>query len=106
LSLAKVVKGANPQRYKEKAPEMLLHAVILLIIKRTNPPRGELIIKFKMQSKTSAIKSSKLEMIYGKETADRVQTSKILVIGAGGIGCELMKCLSVTGFTQITLVSL
>jgi len=28
------------------------------------------------------------------------------VVGAGGIGCEVMKTLSITGFKKITIVSL
>ena len=52
------------------------------------------------------IKPSKLEMIYGTEVASRIIASKILVVGAGGIGCELMKTLSITGFTDITIVSI
>lgn len=53
----------------------------------------------------SAIKQTKLELIYGKETAKRVLGSKVLVVGAGGIGCELMKSLSLTGFSNINIVS-
>lgn len=44
------------------------------------------------------IKPSKLNIIYGKETTDKILESNVLVVGAGGIGCELMKTLSVTGF--------
>lgn len=29
---------------------------------------------------------------------------KLLVVGAGGIGCELLKNLILTGFTQIEIV--
>lgn len=50
------------------------------------------------------IKPSKLEMIYGKEVASKILEAKVLVVGAGGIGCELMKTLSITGFTDITIV--
>ena len=50
------------------------------------------------------IKSSKLEMIYGKEVTDRILVSNVLVVGAGGIGCELMKTLSMTGFQKIQIV--
>ncbi len=32
---------------------------------------------------------------------ERIQTAKILVVGAGGIGCELLKNLVLTGFADI-----
>jgi ubiquitin-like 1-activating enzyme E1 B len=44
------------------------------------------------------IKPSKLDIIYGKETTQKVLSANVLVVGAGGIGCELMKTLSLTGF--------
>eukprot|EP00347_Sterkiella_histriomuscorum_P011663 403371592 len=54
----------------------------------------------------SVIKQAKLELIYGKETAAKIINSNVLVVGAGGIGCELMKTLSVTGFIKITIIDL
>lgn len=50
------------------------------------------------------IKPSKLEMIYGQETASKILDSNLLVVGAGGIGCELMKILSITGFQKVSIV--
>ena len=38
--------------------------------------------------------------------ADNVNSTKILVVGAGGIGCELIKNLVLTGFCDIELVSM
>jgi tRNA A37 threonylcarbamoyladenosine dehydratase len=40
----------------------------------------------------------KLSMIYCLETAEKILNSKILVVGSGGIGCELVKSLSISGF--------
>lgn len=40
-----------------------------------------------------------------ENTRECVKQSKILVVGAGGIGCELLKNLVLTGFNDITVVS-
>ena len=36
---------------------------------------------------------------------NNVKTSKIFVVGAGGIGCELLKNLVLSGFHDIEVVS-
>ena len=52
------------------------------------------------------MKNQKLEIIYGREVANLVQSCKLLVVGAGGIGCELVKSLSMTGFQNIKVIDL
>jgi len=47
-----------------------------------------------------------LKLIYGESLTNRITTCNLLVVGAGGIGCEVMKTLSVTGFTKVTIVIL
>ncbi|EST06388.1 UBA/THIF-type NAD/FAD binding fold [Kalmanozyma brasiliensis GHG001] len=46
------------------------------------------------------------EAILGKEAFSRTNTAKILVVGAGGIGCELLKNLVLTGFGNIEIIDL
>lgn len=41
-----------------------------------------------------------------KELAECLSTSKVLVVGAGGIGCELLKNLVLTGFKHIEVIDL
>ena len=48
----------------------------------------------------------KLEIVYGKDVADKITSSKVLVVGAGGIGCELVKALSMSGFKDVAVIDL
>lgn len=43
--------------------------------------------------------------ILDADLQSRINNSKILVVGAGGIGCELLKNLVLTGFKDIEVVS-
>lgn len=44
--------------------------------------------------------------VLGTDLSQCVENSKILVVGAGGIGCELLKNLVLTGFKDIEVVSM
>lgn len=45
-------------------------------------------------------------MVLDGATRAAVATSKVLVVGAGGIGCELLKNLVLTSFVDISVVGL
>lgn len=41
-----------------------------------------------------------------ENTRELISKSKVLVIGAGGIGCEVLKNLAMSGFPDIEIVSI
>ncbi|RCK55755.1 Ubiquitin-activating enzyme E1-like [Candida viswanathii] len=51
-------------------------------------------------------KDTYLKKILGEECFNRIHTTKVVMIGAGGIGCELLKDLVLTGYGEIHIVDL
>jgi len=49
---------------------------------------------------------SALRLVYGEEAVERVKQAKILVIGGGGIGCEILKNLVLAGILHVTVIDL
>ncbi|KAI9249534.1 hypothetical protein BY458DRAFT_525497 [Sporodiniella umbellata] len=46
------------------------------------------------------------QLVFGKELFKKVTESKVLLVGAGGIGCELLKNLVMSGFKTIQVIDL
>lgn len=44
--------------------------------------------------------------VFREELRDAILHSKVLVVGAGGIGCEILKSLVMSGFADIEIVSI
>lgn len=51
-------------------------------------------------------RNSAVRTIIGQERLAAIQKAKLLIVGAGGIGCELLKNLVLTGFENIEVVDL
>eukprot|EP00729_Bicosta_minor_P023898 gene23898-22237_t len=54
----------------------------------------------------SVDRAAAVPLVLGKTLADKIKSSRILVVGAGGIGCELLKNLALAGFLDIVLIDL
>ncbi|KAJ2400987.1 E1 ubiquitin-activating protein uba2 [Coemansia sp. RSA 2559] len=50
--------------------------------------------------------TKQLAKLFGEKTAETIGKAHILVVGAGGIGCELLKNLSMSGFGHIKALDL
>ena len=47
-----------------------------------------------------------LLLLYGERLFNTIINSKVLIGGAGGVGCEIIKCLSKSGFRNFTIIDL
>lgn len=50
--------------------------------------------------------AASMKSVLAENVREKVASCKILVVGAGGIGCELLKNLVLTGFVDIETVSI
>uniref|UniRef100_A0A336K919 SUMO-activating enzyme subunit n=1 Tax=Culicoides sonorensis TaxID=179676 RepID=A0A336K919_CULSO len=50
--------------------------------------------------------AASVDGVFQQSLAEKIKTSKILVVGAGGIGCEILKNLVMSGFKDIEIIDL
>lgn len=49
--------------------------------------------------------AASLNGVFPTTLQEKIKSSKLLVVGAGGIGCEILKNLVLSGFPEIEIVS-
>lgn len=47
-----------------------------------------------------------LNLLYSPKIYEKIRNSSILIIGVGGIGCELLKVLTNSGYKRMTILDL
>ena len=45
-----------------------------------------------------------VKFVPGDQASNNVRDAKVLVVGAGGLGCELLKNLALSGFSNLTVI--
>jgi ubiquitin-like 1-activating enzyme E1 B len=50
--------------------------------------------------------AAEIDGFFRNDLRDKILAAKLLVVGAGGIGCEVLKNLVMSGFKNIEIVSL
>jgi ubiquitin-like 1-activating enzyme E1 B len=78
--------------------------------RRTSPRLAKKVaVEDEVKSVSVSAGSARVEemaLLVGDDLAHTVASCKLLVVGAGGIGCELLKTLVLSGFTDIHIVDL
>lgn len=68
------------------------------------PPRDRWTYLDRLLSTTSPYAGE--EFVPGEETINALESSRVLVIGAGGLGCEILKNLALSGFKDIHVIDM
>ncbi|PVF96652.1 hypothetical protein CPB86DRAFT_874738 [Serendipita vermifera] len=54
----------------------------------------------------TSTRNSQTTALFGREFGQKIVNTRVLVVGSGGIGCELLKNIVLAGFGEITLLDL